>query len=306
MPESAEHGSEQKQPAFTDMSDLLKPQEAESREEAWATEIILQRHARYQAGWPESGWAHPTDEEKATLGHLTPEGIQEARETTRARIDAVLTSDQRDVDFLVVASPTHWLGNPELGQRAVETADVISEEILAKLDELDLSHDQLLKPWTPDNDEPVRQSKKLVEAQMFDNHIDYTAKLREKYNGQGREFWDAFNADVDREERKAVGAEGAPDAANRVRDLIDTVARYGGIYHTSHPDRKLVVFIVSHHESIEPYAQYALGVPPKMFEPSYNDAITIKVDADGVGHTIIADQDIDVSFPAHGKSELIE
>jgi broad specificity phosphatase PhoE len=288
------------------MSELVTSAEVEPSLVSWDTEIILQRHSRYKGGFPEAGWAHPTEEEKVTLGHLTEEGDHEARQAADARIDAVLAGGARNVDFLVITSPTHWLGNPELGQRAIETAEVICEEILAKLDAAGMSRDQLLTPWNPDNDNPVRQSDKLVEGQMFDTHIEFSDKLRSKYGGQGREFWDAYNADADREERKALGAEGAPDAANRVRNLIDIVARYGSVYHEENPDRKLVVFVVSHHEAIEPYVLYGLGVPPKEFEPSYNDGVTIKIDGEGVGHTTIAGHDIEVQFPEHGKSETID
>ena len=98
-----------------------------SRDE-WKTLEIIQRHSGpYESGKP----ADPpniTDQEKATLGRLTTDGIDDARKKAREKIDVILFQDP-ETDFLILASPTSWLDNPELGQRALETAELIAEVV---------------------------------------------------------------------------------------------------------------------------------------------------------------------------------
>lgn len=272
----------------------------------WQTKVILQRHSRYENGFPQNGWANPTDEEKERLGHLTAEGVAEARDIAKRRIAEALSQAGPNVDFAVVASPTRWLGHPELGQRAIETGETISNEILTQLREAGLPETQLLNLTKSFDGDFVRESTNLVEARMFDNHIDFADELRAKYSGQNREFWDAYNADADRARRKEVGAEGSPETADRVNQLMNVLARWAKIRRSEQPHRKTVIFVVSHHEAIEPYAHHVLGAQQGEFEPQYNDAIEINIDAEGVGHTTIAGKAIEVAFAAHGKPPTVD
>lgn len=272
----------------------------------WQTKIILQRHSRYENGFPQNGWANPTDEEKERLGHLTAEGVAEARDIAKRRIAEALSQAGPNVDFAVVASPTRWLGHPELGQRAIETGETISNEILTQLRKAGLPETQLLNLTKSFDGDFVRESTNLVEAQMFDNHIDFADELRAKYGGQNREFWDAYNADADRARRKEVGAEGSPETADRVNQLMNVLARWAKIRRSEQPHRKTVIFVVSHHEAIEPYAHHVLGAQQGEFEPQYNDAIEINIDAEGVGRTTIAGKAIEVALAAHGKPPTVD
>lgn len=280
--------------------------EIEATHGEWQTKIILQRHADYDKRFPENGWINPTDEERENLGRLTEAGAEQAREVARERVAEAIAQAGPDVDFVVVASPTRWLGHPEFGQRAVETGKIISDEILRELQEAGLPETQLLNLTESIDGDFVRESSKIVEAQMFDNHMSFADELRAKYGGQNRDFWDAYNADADRERRKEVGAEGSPETADRVNELMNVLARWAKVRHTEEPHRKTVIFVVSHHEVIEPYAQHVVGTQPGEFEPKYNDGIEINIDSEGVGHTNIADRTIDVAFAAHGKLPSVD
>lgn len=77
------------------------------------TLMLVQRHGAYDNRFPEAGWANPTDEERESLGGLTPEGIMQSQETAQERIRDFLQWGGDKVDFLVVASPTKWLGHPD-------------------------------------------------------------------------------------------------------------------------------------------------------------------------------------------------
>lgn len=266
----------------------------------WDTRIIIQRHGKYKPGFPENGWLNPTDEEKETLGHLTPEGIQEARDIASERVARAIKEAGSNVDFVVVTSPSQWLDHPELGRRAVETGEVISDEIKQQLENAGLSEEQLLNITPRINGEKVRLSDKVAETGLFQN-LDFTNELRKKYGGQNRDFWDAYNADSDREQRKELSVEGAPEAADRTNLLMNILARWAKVRHIEEPHRKTVIFVVSHHEILEPYAQRVLGAHHDEFAPQYNDGIEIDIDSEGIGHTTLGSRAVDVMFTEHGK-----
>lgn len=271
----------------------------------WETKIILQRHSRYQGGFPEQGWANPSEKEKETLGHLTPEGIAEAREIASDRIARALKEAGPDVDFAVITSPSVWLDHPDLGQRAVETGEIISEEIRRQLEEANLPSEQLLNITPSLEGESVRQSDKVRETGLFQD-MEFTNSLREKYGGQGREFWDAYNEDADREHRKESGVEGAPEAADRVNQLMNVLARWAKMRKIQAPHRKTVIFVVSHHEIIEPFAQRVLGTTHGEFEPQYNDGVEINIDSEGLARTTIAGRVIELSLTEHGLPRSVD
>lgn len=315
----AETGSPAQSPETTAALRMMAADTNERREAEphgeWQTRVILQRHSDYANDFPDDR-NKLTKKEIATLGHLTPEGIANSQAATRERVEVALKEGGPDTDFLVIASPTFWVDLPELGQRAIETGEVIAEEILRQLHEQGLSDDQLLN--TTDSfrsgvksdyhDRLVRPKKQLVESQMFQDP-KFTDKVRDEFGGkQNREFWDKYNADPP--DRKALRkanpvdgnpAEGSPETAERMNFVVNAAERYAEAYHRKNPGRKLVIFLVSHHEAIEPYIQRALRVPPKVFEPDKNQGVTIDVDAQGVGHTNVAGEDITVEFTRHGR-----
>ncbi len=279
--------------------ELLSKPEIEVGPPDWETAIILQRHGRYDNRFPES-WVVQTDEEKGSLGRLTPEGIDESSNIASQRIRGYIEDLGDKVDFAVVASPTFWVDIPEFGQRAVETGEIIANEIAKQLKEAGLSDEQLLSldPRAPEN--KVKTSPNLVESKMFRDKV-FTGYLREKYDGQGRAFWDSYNADDDHNERTSRDVEGSPETADRVGRTINTYANWANQRHQRHPDRKTVIFMVSHHEAIEPYALRTIGTLPGEFEPQYNDGLTIMVDGAGVGHTEVAGREIELPILANTK-----
>lgn len=193
-----------------------------------------------------------------------------------------------------------------MGQRAIETGGVISEEVKRQLREAGLPEDHLLNLTKSFKGDYVRESDHVVESRMFDDNLEFADSLRKKYGGQNREFWDAYNADADRAERKEEGAEGSPEAADRLNLLVNSIARWAHGRHQKLPDRKTVVFVVTHHEVIEPYAQKVLGTEPGEFEPKYNDAILIEVDSDGNGHTTLGHRKLDVPLAHHGRPRKVD
>lgn len=296
----------------------------------WKTIIVLQRHSAYDSGRP-ADWNHPTTEEAKTLGRLTEDTVDEegslkkggktlATERARERLEAILATDPENIDFLIVSSPTFWVDKPEFGQRARETADIITEEIKEQLKEKGLSERQIL------NTQPVpieakkrntrfRSEKRaegsttklatnLRETQMF--QTEYAAFLRARYGGQGPAFWKAYNADAgeDREKRLELGAPGPMDDARDINTVVNSEARYARLWHqnSANKGRKLVIWDVTHGDGLEPYLQRVVGVGPEEFSAGYNSGVSIVLKGGEEKPTVvIAGKTRDVPIAAHGN-----
>ena len=296
--------------------------------EGWDTLIILQRHSAYNSGRPADRNSY-TDEEKATLGRLTDDteekigGKTLAAQKAEERIDAILANDPTRADFLVVSSPTFWLDEPQFGQRARETADIIIEQIKQELTKRGLSQDQILNthpvPVSNEGKVPPRETRfrtessvsgstakretSLRESQMF-QFPEYAAYLREKYGGQGPNFWKNRNLDTDREKREELGAPSPQQDANDVSMTVAAEARYARLWHQS-PDnsgRRLVIWNITHGDGLEPYAQRIIGMDPSDFSAGYNDGFAISVNDQGSAKTIVSGKEFSVSLvPPRGN-----
>jgi len=269
-------------------------------EKAPTTNIDVRRHSQYDGGFPKAGWGKATDQEKEDLGHLTPEGIENAGRVARELVEKRLDEAGNDIDFLVVASPTYWLGDENLGQRAIETAKIYSDEIKAELKARGLPQEQLLNTIHSQSKQhevgDVRTTNKMVEAQMFDDPVALETVvdgLREKYGGQGEEFWDAwYNGDND-EALESVGAETAKQAVERASKQMDILVRYGKMYNKI-TGRNLEVIVLTHHEVLQPYALHELGVSTEEFKPDKNEGFEIRVE-DGRAVATVAGHDIELN-----------
>lgn len=261
------------------------------------TTIDIRRHSQYEGGLPAAGWGKSTEEEQIRLGHLTEEGVENASRVAKEIVEKRLSEADNNVDFLVVASPTHWLGDPELGQRAIETGKIYSDEIKKQLEERGLSSDHLINTVQPKGLDhevgDVRVGKKMVEAQIFDDPaaLDVIDELHEKYGGQGDEFWDAWYAGADNDALDAVGAERSTKAADRADKMVEALIRYGDI-HNKKTGRSLAVIVLTHHEVLQPYALHRFGVSQHEFVPDKNDGFEIRVE-DGKAVASIAGHEIE-------------
>lgn len=225
--------------------------------------IIFQRHGAYQGGFPKHGWGKPTPKEKKALGRLTLEGVEEVRQRTQKRL--VGMGDVTGKNFLLVHSPTYWLDDPHLGQRAYETSVVVAEEIQR----------------AGGNVIANRLDSRLGEALMF--QTPFADFLRKKYGGgQGEYFWEAFYVDTFRKERLGFGAEGPRDIAERVHlavlNLIQMLQCIEG---------DMVVWVVTHGDCTIPYGMF-LGASWEEIPNGYNDGFKIEVHDRGLNVAIIA------------------
>lgn len=275
----------------------------------WETLILLQRHGHYDSRRPNDP-GQLTDDEKDKLGRLTPEGKTEVIERTQERIRVILERDPEHTDFLLVNSPTFWFDDKRLGQRARETVEIISEEIVKQLTERGLPETRILNLTMQEGTSAFkggvsRPEKRLGEALMF-QVPEFTQFLREEYSGQGTEFWENFFRDTHKNKREETEAEGPVEIADRMNEFLNIVARFSRMYHRKHPGRKLVPWIVAHGDSLVPYIQRVLGVPEEDFSAGYGDGIGISVNADGHASTKVKGREYEVPFVTHGKPASLQ
>lgn len=270
----------------------------------WETLVVLQRHGRYDNRRPDD-LSNLTDEERSSYGRLTEEGRKEARERAHDRIEAALSQDPTHTDFLILNSPTYWLDSEQLGQRAKETAEIIAGEVAETLDKRGLSEEQFLNHSGRFRGELSRPDPRLVEGLMFQvpEFVDF---LRKERGGQGSEFWENYNRDTHKELRKQLGAEGPADVADRINQSVNVVARFARGYHHQHPDRKLVVWMVTHGDGLEPYLQRALRIPEEAFVAGYNEGVGIAIDSQGIAKTKVKGVEYSVPLAAHGKPASVQ
>jgi broad specificity phosphatase PhoE len=299
----SDHSQEKFTPSIRSDEEISKPSEslddsrAEKIDHKPITTIDVRRHSEYEDSFPEAGWGKASESEKERLGHLTEAGVENARRVAQEIVQKRLDESGNNVDFLVIASPTHWLGDESLGQRAIETAKIYSDEIEDQLEERGLPSDRFLntihRPSSQHEVGNVRVGKKMVEAQIFDDPrgLDLIDELRSKYGGQGKDFWNAWYTGADNDALDAVGAERSTEAADRADKMIEALVRYGEL-HNKATGRSLEAIVITHHEVLQPYGLHILGVSQNEFEPGKNEGFEVRVE-DGRAVATVAGREVE-------------
>ncbi len=242
--------------------------------EIGGTEIVLQRHGKYERSI-----------DSPNAGSLTPEGGEDIYKSSKDFFKILFTNipeqERGDVDILVIASDTQYRKG---GRRSMETADMVMRAIKEELTAFGLSENQLLnKSKKYAGEGKTRPAPKLREPQMFDDSPEFVQFLRDKYGDLGKDFWIAFEEDVEKETREAMKAEGPGEIANRLKFMVEVLDRYSRMYHKKHPEKRLIIWAATHYDTISPYVkQEILGVDKKVpLGVDYGAGIAIEIDPDG-------------------------
>lgn len=240
------------------------------------TIVVLQRHAKDSRD-PNS----PLE-----LGTLIPESAEQVRKKTKEFFDQIFKSlgpeKIKNLDILVVASNTKLTTPmPDVKsehKRAMETGEVVIAEIKKSMAEFSLPQVQLLNK----SGRPIELSSgRIGELHMFEDSPEFVNFLRNKY-GIGKEFWVAFEDDAEKETRERLGAEGPDEVADRLKDYLKTLANAMKLYHQLHPNRRMIVWAISHYDTISPFIKrHVAGMPKTDYLPIDNGAgivINIKKD----------------------------
>jgi hypothetical protein len=259
--------------------------------EAGETEIILQRHGKYE---------RKIEDQK--VGSLTKEGAEDAylqgKIFFKELFALVPESERNKIDILVLASDTQYA---EGGRRSMETAEQIMKGIKEVLVTLNLNESQLLNSSGSVRGEGgPRPTPKLREPQIFKKTPDFVNFLKEKYGELGVDFWRAFEEDKEKETREKMNAEGPDEIANRMKSAVNALARYSQAYHEKHPGRRLVIWATTHYDTISPYVKREVLRTGKdaQLEVSYGAGILINLNKDGKSTTKLGRVKYDVPIEA--------
>jgi len=242
------------------------------------TGIIMQRHEKYirDAEDERSGSLEPEDAQKA---------LNQAVEILEDMFEDLSDEERKNVTILVIASNTEY--GKAKGMRSFETAAEVVNGVQEILRKYGLDGKQLLNSGTAisQKNEGVLPSRNRIiqEPRMFEESPEFVAYLKEKYEGQSQKFWQAFEEDWEKEVREGMGAEGPPELLKRYSKFIEILNNFSAHYHKKNPGKRLLIWTVSHYDTISPYAKNKVfGSDPNEHLPvDYGAGFTIRIDKEG-------------------------
>lgn len=218
--------------------------------------IVLQRNASDRNN-------RKAPEDSPEFGTLDLGEAEKTRLESKAFFEHVfgaLPEEERGtLNILVVAADTKLNlpdGRKSEHKRAVETADQVMAGLKETMSGFSVPDKQLINK----TGKPIELSSgRLTALRMLEDSPDFVIFLREKCTTDGifdeQKFWVSYESDEYKKEREQMGAEGPVDIANRVNDYMRVLANAAKSWHRIHPSRRLVVWAVSHYDSISPFVK---------------------------------------------------
>lgn len=252
------------------------------------TVMVLQRNARDNR-----------DYRSSEFGALE----KEAREKVRAQsaeffnelFNALPKKDRKKIDVMVIASDASLItpdGKTSEHKRAVETAEEVIAGLKESMKEFELSEDQFLNSIATTEGGAIEVSG-LRDLLMLEESQEFVDFLTEKY-GTGQDFWEAYEEDKEKKKRLELGVEGSKEIADRVNYELTVQARIAQEHHRANPGRKLVLWAISHYDSLSPFIkQHVLGKDVTTYLPvEQGGGITLSISKGGQISSTIQDQEI--------------
>ena len=235
--------------------------------------IILQRNAK-----------DSRKNEISDFGALLPESAKKTEENAERIFNTIFENlgnkDKHSVDILIVAANTSLLtpdGSSSTHKRALETAEAVSKGVYSSMTKFGIPDSQLLNK----NGHPVElRSGILTDLKALEDSPKFIDYMVTKY-GTGQEFWETFEADIEREKRIEMEAEGPNEIAERVDSYIRVLNNALDFYHTNHPGRRVVAVVIGHYDNLSPYIKRMLNKNMEDYLPiDYGSGIQIEIKAD--------------------------
>jgi len=244
--------------------------------ETGTSAIVFQRHGEYDR-----------DSTSETAGSLLAEDAQEIFKRDIAFFEGLFADDSDDNETMILftSSDTQYA---DKGYRCMETAQLAENAAIEVMNKLgidplkriiNLNTDFKTNSFTP-TIQLIRPDAKIREPQIFDN-LDYVNFLKEKYGGLNRQAWSAHEMDAEKEKREEFGAEGVFDILARTKKSIAIMERYARIFHANNPNKKLIIWTVSHYDTISPLVKDATGTSFEEHLPvDYGAGVVIELGKD--------------------------
>lgn len=241
--------------------------------------IVFQRHERYDR-----------NRDADTAGSLFEEAAEAVydRDTAFFR-EALSHEDEGETMVLFISSDTQYAGK---GRRSMETAQLAQDAAAAVMTELGINPTEQIINFNPDfatdsfdeTAQSIRPDKKIREPQIFDvsEYVDHLRTAYGKEDGPGNgispKAWAMHEMDAEKEVREAMGAEGVHDMLARTKKSLSIVERYASIFHANNPDKKLIIWMASHYDTLSPLVKDATGAGFDEYVPvDYGAGVVIEL-----------------------------
>ena len=240
--------------------------------------IILTRHGRYNC---------IRDRGDLRGGHITNDGEKEIQDKTKKRINRIVGDNLLNTIFLVVGSPTYWLSNESLGQRAVETEIITKNTIKDILKENGVDEENVEKYFYS---EQIRYSRNkngisiqeiadyLSEPNVYDEAPKYIEKLKLKHGGMNSSFWRELSSSEEVKDYNK-NAESPSVLTKKIKKVLNYVIDWAKDYSALN-SRDVCVILITHGETMEPFINNQKLVNIANF--GYNGGIVFEVKEDGI------------------------
>ena len=88
---------------------------------------------------------------------------------------------------------------------------------------------------------------------------------------------------MEKTEREKLGVEGPEDILERYNKFIETLKNFSQHYHKKHPGRRLIIWPVSHYDTISPYIRNKVEKtdPNKYLPVDYGAGISLNINREG-------------------------
>ena len=175
------------------------------------------------------------------------------------------------------------------------------DEIKEALKENEISEENLLNishSYRQTKKGETRPTPQIREPLMFEENPEFVAFLKEKYP-ERKDFWPAYEEDVEKETRLYMGAEGPEDMADRLQKFLEFIKRYSQFFHRSNPNSRLVVWCVSHYDTISPWSKkYVMGedVTKRYLPVDHGSGLSIGIDKDGKVITTVGEEEFETAI----------
>lgn len=198
---------------------------------------------------------------------------------------ATLSDEEREnIYFLFISSSTKNVNGVE---RAVTSTNVARDVVLSLFEKYGISKSHVINNVNFNGQ--IKRDSNLVEPNMLYDKTGYFEFLSEKYGKLSKEFWIAFEEDVEKEFRMQVFGEGPDEIVDRAINYLTVIKRYSDYFHSVKKNSRLIVWSGTHYDLISPLVkQLVMGLDKEDYVGvDYNGGISLVIDKYGMFSTFI-------------------
>ncbi|MBS3112961.1 hypothetical protein J4418_02690 [Candidatus Woesearchaeota archaeon] len=183
--------------------------------------------------------------------------------------DEKSTLDIRMVASSAILATAEGVSLPDK-RRAVDTAKYVIQGLKEAMNDNAVDHKQFLNNTFFRRWKPI-ESAELKDLLMFEQSPDFVKWMKGKYGykygganqSAGAKFWMNYELESEKKIAEQRGVEMQNQVADRIYKAVLTEARWAALYHEKKPDRRLIIWMVSHYDSIAPFfKKFVLDIEP--------------------------------------------